>query len=61
VLVIAHELGVLKLGRISVDGSKIHADASKSHAVSYSRLMQLERRLRAEAEEFWGYRMSPRS
>ena len=51
VLVIAHELGVLKLGRISVDGSKLHADASKSHAVSYGRLLQLERRLRAEVEE----------
>jgi transposase len=51
VLVIAHELGVLKLGRISVDGSKIHADASKSHAVSYGRLLQLERRLRVEVEE----------
>ena len=51
VLVIAHELGVLKLGRISLDGSKIHADASKSHAVSYGRLLQLERRLRIEVEE----------
>ena len=51
VLVIAHELGVLKLGKISVDGSKIHADASKSHAVSYGRLLQLEQRLRVEVEE----------
>lgn len=51
VLVIAHELGVLKLGRISVDGSKVHADASKSHAVSYGRLLQMERRLSAEVEE----------
>ena len=51
VLVIAHELGLLKLGNISVDGSKIHADASKSHAVSYGRLLQLERRLRVEVEE----------
>jgi transposase len=51
VLVIAHELGVLKLGRISVDGSKIHADASKSHAVSYGRLLQLEQRLQVEVEE----------
>jgi transposase len=50
VLVIAHELGMLKLGTISVDGSKIHADASKSHAVSYGRLLQLERRLRVEVE-----------
>jgi len=51
VLVIAHELGILKLGNISLDGSKIHADASKSHAVSYGRLLQLEQSLRAEVEE----------
>mgnify|MGYP001059988691 CR=1 FL=1 len=51
VLVVAHELGVLKLGNISVDGSKVHADASKSHAVSYGHLLKLEQRLRAEAEE----------
>jgi transposase len=51
VLVISHELGVLKLGNISVDGSKVHADASKSHAVSYGRLLQLEQRLHAEVEE----------
>ena len=51
VLVIAHELGQLKLGNISLDGSKIHADASKSQAVSYGRLPQLEGRLRVEVEE----------
>ena len=51
VLVIARETGVLKLGRISLDGSKIHADASKSHAVSYGRLRELENRLRAEVAE----------
>jgi len=51
VLVIAHEMGLLKLGNISLDGSKIHADASKSHAVSYGRLLELEQRLRTEVEE----------
>ena len=51
VLVVAHELGMLKLGTVSVDGSKVHADASKSRAVSYGRLLQLERRLRVEVEE----------
>ncbi len=51
VLVVAHELGMLKLGNISVDGSKVHADASKSHAVSYGRLLQLEQCLRVEVEE----------
>jgi len=43
--------GVLKLGNISLDGSKLHADASKSKAVSYRRLLQLEKQLRAEVEE----------
>jgi len=51
VLVIAHELGYLKLGNISLDGSKIHADASKSKAVSHGRLLKLEAHLRAEVEE----------
>jgi len=51
VLVIAHELGYLKLGNISLDGSKVHADASKSKAVSYGRLLRLEAHLRAEVEE----------
>ena len=51
VLVIAHQAGILKLGNISLDGSKIHADASKSHAVSYGRLLELEAQLRTEVEE----------
>jgi len=51
VLVIAHEAGVLNLGNISLDGSKIHADASKSKAVSYGRLQKLQQHLRAEVEE----------
>jgi transposase len=51
VLLIAHEMGYLKLGNISLDGSKVHADASKSHAVSYGRLLKLEERLQQEVEE----------
>jgi transposase len=51
VLLIAHELGYLKLGNISLDGSKTHTDASKSKAVSYGRLLQLEERLQQEVEE----------
>jgi transposase len=51
VLVVAHELEYLKLGNISVDGSKVHADASKSKAMSYGYLIKLEKRLRAEVEE----------
>lgn len=51
VLLIAKAAGVLKLGNISLDGSKIHADASKSKAVSYKRLLQLEKQLQAEVGE----------
>lgn len=54
VLLLAHGAGVLKLGRISLDGTKIHADASKSKAVSYQRLQQLELQLRQEVEELLG-------
>ena len=51
VLLLAQAVGVLKLGTISLDGSKIHADASKSHAVSYKRLLELEAHLRQEVHE----------
>jgi len=51
VLVVAHELGYLTLGNISLDGSKVRADASKHQAVSYGRLLELEKSLRAEVEE----------
>jgi len=51
VLLLAQAVGVLKLGNISLDGSKIHADASKSKAVSHQRLLVLEERLRAEVHE----------
>ena len=51
VLLIAQRAGVLKLGNISLDGTKIHANASKSKAVSYQHLLKLEERLQAEVEE----------
>ena len=51
VLLLAHIAGVLKLGNISLDGSKVHADASKSKAVSYKRLLELEVQLHREVEE----------
>ena len=53
VLLLAQAVGVLKLGNISLDGSKIHADASKSKAVSYKRLIEIEARLRAEVNELF--------
>jgi len=53
VLLLAQEAGVLTLGTISLDGTKIHADASKSKAVSYKRLVEIEAQLRAEVEELF--------
>ena len=53
VLLVAQEAGALNLGNISLDGSKLHADASKSHAVSYQRLLELEGQLRQEVEELF--------
>jgi transposase len=53
ILLLAQGAGVLKLGNISLDGSKIHADASKSHAVSYKRLIELEAQLKVEVHELF--------
>ena len=53
VLVLAQAAGVLQLGHLSLDGTKIHADASKSKAVSYQRLLELDRQLRAEVEQLF--------
>lgn len=51
VLLLAQVAGVMKLGALSLDGTTIHADASKSHAVSSQHLLSLEVHLRAEVEE----------
>ena len=51
ILLLAKVAGVLKLGTLSLDGSKIHADASKSHAVSYQRLLAAEAQLRLDVQE----------
>lgn len=53
VLLLAQQLGELNLGNISLDGSKIHADASKSQAVSYKRLLELEVLIKGEVEELF--------
>ena len=53
ILLFAELAGVMKLGNLSGDGSKIHADASKSKAVSYKRLGELEVELRQEVTELF--------
>ena len=52
-LLLAQVAGYLKLGNISMDGSKVHANTSKSKAVSYKRLLELEGRLRAEVDQLF--------
>ena len=53
VLLLAQAAGYLTLGNISMDGSKVHANASKSKAVSYKRLLELETHLRAEVAQLF--------
>jgi len=53
VLLLAQAAGYLTLGNISMDGSKVHANASKSKAVSYKRLLELETHLRAEVDQLF--------
>ena len=51
ILLIAHEMGVLKLGSVSLDGTKIKANASKHHALSWDYARKLEKQLKDEIRE----------
>jgi transposase len=53
ILMIAQAMNYLQVGNVSVDGSKIHADASKSKAVSYKRLLAIEAFLQSEVDELF--------
>jgi transposase len=48
VLKLCEKAGLVKLGHIAVDGTKIRANASKHKAMSYGRMTQTEKRLEAE-------------
>lgn len=48
-LVIAHETGSLKVGQVSLDGTKVRANASKHNALSLKRAAELKCRFRREA------------
>jgi transposase len=47
----AQEVGLVKLGTVAVDGSKVKASASKHKAMSYRRMKEEEKRLRKEIRE----------
>ena len=51
ILLVAHEMGVMKLGSVSLDGTKIKANASKHHALSWEHACTLEMQLKSEIED----------
>jgi transposase len=51
VLVLAREMGMLKLGTVGLDGTKIHANASRHSALSYEHAGRIEAQLKAEVAE----------
>ena len=51
VLGVAREMGVLKLGTVALDGTKIHANASRHSALSYEHAGKIEAQLKAEVAE----------
>lgn len=51
VLKLALTAGAIKLGRVALDGSKIKANASKHRAMSYKRMKEEQRTLRAEVRK----------
>ena len=51
ILLLAREMGLLKIGKISLDGTKIKANASKHHALSWDHACKIEKQLQAEVEE----------
>jgi transposase len=50
VLQIALQAGMMKLGRVVLDGSKVKANASKHKAMSYGRMQEDERRIKEEVK-----------
>ncbi len=51
VLGIAHQMKLLKLGTIALDGTKIHANASRHSALSYGHAQKIEAQLEAEVKQ----------
>jgi transposase len=51
VLKLAREMGVLKMGTVALDGTKIHANASRHSALSYEHAGKIETQLKTEVAE----------
>ena len=50
ILVLAAEMGLLKVGTVSLDGTKVKANASKHTALSWAHACKLETQLKAEVK-----------
>jgi len=50
VLVLCQEAGLVKLGRVALDGTKVKANASRHKAMSYGRMTEREAQLAAEVQ-----------
>ena len=51
VLVLAQEMGFLKMGKVALDGTKIHANASRHSALSYEYAGKIEAQLMSEVAD----------
>jgi len=51
VVELSRELGLVQLGHLSIDGTKVKANASKHKAMSYKRMLSEERKLRGEIDD----------
>ena len=50
-LELAREMGMLRMGAVALDGTKIHANASRHSALSYEHAGKIEEQLKAEVAE----------
>src|SRR3984957_18443378 len=51
VLEMALEVGAVKVGRVTVDGTKVKANASKHKAMSYGRMQEKQQQLKEEVKQ----------
>jgi transposase len=51
VLELAREMGLLRMGTVALDGTKIHANASRHSALSYEHAGKIEAQLKAEVAD----------
>src|SRR5271163_1188743 len=51
VLKLAGAMGMLKMGTVALDGTKVHANASRHSALSYGRAKKIEKQLKKEVQQ----------